>query len=91
MACSHSASYHFYTDSISNQCKYTSYQCDTEEDFNSGLCIRCSDKGCNRMGYWADPNKDIGRLFLNTQSPNETPFCLQNYRVTLYSDDLDGK
>lgn len=90
VACSHRASFHYFTDSIKNQCKYNAYPCESEKDFNKGSCLRCSDKGCNRMGYWATPGKDNGRLFLNTKSPSGQSYCKPNYKITLFSDKLDG-
>jgi hypothetical protein len=90
VACSHNAAINFFTDSIENKCKYTAYSCDSKEDFDKGACMQCSGKGCNRMGYWASKDKDTGKMFLNTQSPLSTPYCMQNYAVTLYGDEIDG-
>lgn len=90
VACSHSASFHFFIDSIKNKCKYTAYPCNSKEDFEKGVCIKCGDKGCNRMGYWASPEKNLGMLFLNTQSPLGESFCKQNYKITLVSDNING-
>jgi len=39
------------------------------------------------MGYYSSPNYDRGTLYLNTQDPNKSPMCLQNYAVTLYSEN----
>ena len=89
-ACSHNAAFIFFTDSIANQCKYTSYPCNTKEEFDKGSCLQCSGKGCNQQGYWATPSKDTGRLFLNTQSLVSPPYCMQNYKVTMYNNEIDG-
>lgn len=91
IACSHSAAFHYFTDSIANKCKYYSYPCNTKDEFDKGSCINCSDRGCNQMGYWANSNKDQGRLFLNTQSPIQHPFCVQSYKLTFYSNNIDSK
>lgn len=39
------------------------------------------------MGYWASPQHDLGKLYLNTQSPVRYGdlFCLQNFGVALSS------
>jgi hypothetical protein len=42
------------------------------------------------MGYWSNANKDQGRLFLNTQSPLQAPFCVQSYQITFYSNNIDS-
>jgi pancreatic triacylglycerol lipase len=65
--CSHVAAYKFFIDSIENPSCYTSYPCSSIEEFKLGNCIECSKKGCNKMGYWADPSKDSGDLYLTTQ------------------------
>lgn len=81
------AAVHFYTDSIYNKCKYFTYPCNSESDFNKGLCIKCSGNGCNRMGYWASPSNDLGGVFLDTKPTTENVerYCLQNFGVTLHS------
>jgi len=85
-SCSHLAALQFYIDSIKNACKYTAFPCKSQADFESGQCIQChSSKGCNRMGYYSSGVRDLGDLYLNTQSPVQFPYCRQNYRVTLTS------
>ena len=88
--CSHNSVVHYYIDSIENKCQYTAYPCGSKADFDKGLCLKCSDRGCNRMGYWSSQSKDTGMLFLNTQSPTRLPYCKQNYRVDLYSHNISG-
>jgi hypothetical protein len=84
IGCSHSASITFFTDSITNKnCNYYGYPCDSQSNFDSGNCFKCSAAGCNRMGYWASPNKDTGKLFLQTQTPTGSTFCMYHYFVTL--------
>ncbi|MFN9943209.1 MAG: hypothetical protein ACK56I_27445, partial [bacterium] len=79
-ACSHSASFTFYTESIKDKnCKFTAYPCSYLNDFNNGRCLKCSSKGCNRMGYWSSPTKELGSLYLTTQDPLKSPLCRQNY------------
>jgi hypothetical protein len=49
--CSHFLAVYLFTDSILNKdCKYVSYRCQNQEDFNSGKCLKCGLFGCNRMG-----------------------------------------
>lgn len=85
-ACSHMAAVKFYTDSALNVCRYTSFPCKSEEDFNKGECLQChAAAGCNRMGFYSDSKRDLGDLYLNTQSPYNLPYCKQNYKVTLSS------
>ena len=87
--CSHVSAYKFFTDSIENKdCSYFGYQCKSKDDFDKGNCIKCSEKGCNKMGFWASPNKDLGNLYLNTQDANNTPFCKYNYQIQLVSNNL---
>lgn len=65
--CSHVAAYKFFTDSIENPQCYTSYPCESIEEFNLGNCLNCSIKGCNKMGYWVSESNDQGSLYLQTQ------------------------
>ena len=91
LSCSHTAAHTYYTESIlSDSCKFTAYKCSSEADFNAGKCISCSAAGCNRMGYASSPTKDLGTLYLNTQSPKQLPLCKQNYVLTVYSNYLSG-
>jgi len=90
-ACSHIAALTFYIESITDKsCDFVAYPCDSEDDFNTGKCIKCSSKGCNKMGYYSSPNLDLGSLYLNTQDPALSPLCLQNYALTLYSHNLNN-
>lgn len=76
----------FFTDSIDNQCKYTAFPCKSQADFDNGECVTChSPNGCNRMGYYSSTSRDQGDMYLNTQSPVSTPYCKQNYKVSLVS------
>jgi hypothetical protein len=91
VSCSHNSAIDFFTDSIANKCKYTAYPCNTKEEFDKGACLVCSSRiGCNRMGYWSEKSKENGLLFLNTQSPVSKPFCKQNYRIDMTSNDING-
>jgi len=91
VACSHNAAIYYFTDSIENKCKYTAYSCNSKENFDSGLCLECFEKNCNRMGYWAAPDMERGMLYLNTQTGElDKPYCLQNYLVNLYSHSKDS-
>jgi hypothetical protein len=76
----------FYIDSLQNTCKYTAYPCKSKEEFDNGNCLKCnSANGCNRMGYFSSQLRDLGDLYLNTQSPVSLPYCLQNFKVSLLS------
>jgi pancreatic triacylglycerol lipase len=91
LACSHISSITYYTESITDKsCKFTAYPCSSKEDFNAGKCVNCGTNGCNRMGYYSLPTRDLSTLYLNTQNPLISPLCLQNYRLTLYSHNLNN-
>jgi hypothetical protein len=91
-ACNHFASIHFYLDSIKNKdsCRFNAYQCDSIGDFDSGKCLKCTSKGCNRMGYFSSPDRDLTTLYLNTKEAVKPPTCKQNYLINLYSSKLSG-
>ena len=86
-ACNHFTSIHLYVDSIKNKdsCKYYGYTCNSIDDFNSGKCLKCSAKGCNKMGYWSSPSNDLGTTYLNTKNALKPPSCKQNYLLYLHS------
>ena len=89
VSCSHQAAVTYYTDSIKNICKYTSYPCKSKSEFDRGNCLKCV-KGCNQMGYWSSPSKESGSLYLNTRTPlNTDTFCRQNHQVALVSNSKD--
>lgn len=84
--CSHMSAVYYYTDSIKNKnCQYTAYPCKSVKEFNKGNCLRCSERGCNRFGYLASQNRDVGQLYLNTLSPTGISFCQKHYSVKLKS------
>lgn len=86
--CNHMSAVFFYTESILNhKCKFTSYPCNSKQDFDNGKCLKCSQAGCNSMGYSSSPLRDNGTLYLITQSSFNN-LCKQNYLITLYSHDL---
>ncbi|CAF1000935.1 unnamed protein product [Brachionus calyciflorus] len=86
LGCSHMAAVNFFIDSILNKCKYTAFKCKSLEDFENAKCLSCSDKGCNRMGYWSEKDKDSGSLFLKTQSLQKETFCQEHYLIRLESN-----
>ena len=91
VVCQHMAAVHFYTDSIEEQdCLYHGYQCNNYNDFKNGNCVSCSAKGCNRMGHWASPSKDLGSLFFSTQGADKYPYCLRHYKIKATSNNLFG-
>lgn len=85
--CSHTASHTYFIDSIRNVCSFRAYPCTSKSDYDSGKCLTCSPKGCNRMGYWCSPDRDLKKLYLNTQSVQDKYKCMQEYRVTMHSGD----
>jgi len=91
-ACSHRSARKFFTDSIGQTCKYTAYPCEEHDDFEDGECVKCTEKGCNRMGYWASKYNDNGKLYLNTRGLNETDsYCLEHYQIRMVSNSLDDQ
>lgn len=87
VGCNHQAAVTYFQESIENaNCQYTAFPCDTKDNFDNGKCLTCSTKGCNRMGYWSDPAKQSGSLFLKTDSPLKNTYCMQNFRVKLVSN-----
>jgi hypothetical protein len=79
-------------DSIEQQeCKYQAYQCNSQNDFEVGKCMSCSAKGCNRMGHWASPSKDIGSLYFTTQDADKYPYCYMHYKIRAISNNLSGQ
>ena len=86
------ASIKYFIASITDKsCKFTAYPCNSEDDFNKGECLKCSSpNGCNKMGYYSSQIYDKGSLYLNTQNIDEKRLCLQNYKIKLYSDDLNN-
>lgn len=90
-ACSHLASHILFTDTIKNNCLYNAYPCESMEEYEKGNCLKCGPKGCNRMGYWASPSRDINTLYLDTQNINHLNKCTQKYQVSLQSGDINSK
>ena len=90
--CNHFASIYFYIDSIKNKnvCKFTAYQCDSDENSLAGKCLKCSSRGCNRLGYFSSPNRDLTTLYLNTKEAIKLQSCKQNYLINLYSSKSNG-
>jgi pimeloyl-ACP methyl ester carboxylesterase len=88
--CNHMLAVYLYTDSILNRnCKYISYSCKNQDDFELGKCLTCvSSSDCNEMGFWANTKRDLGSLYLKTQDANEHPYCLHNYLLTVNSNSL---
>jgi pancreatic triacylglycerol lipase len=92
VGCSHKAAVNFFLDSIENTaCKYTAYQCANKKEFDAGNCISCTAKGCNTMGFWASPNRDLGALYFSTQNADAYPYCYQHYQVKLNSNSIFGQ
>ena len=92
VVCQHMAAVHFYTDSIEEQdCLYHGYQCNSYSDFENGNCVSCSAKGCNRMGHWASPSKDLGSLYFSTQDADKYPYCLRHYKIKATSNNLSAQ
>jgi len=92
LACSHMAAVYFFLDSIeNNNCRYTAYPCANKGEFDAGNCISCTAKGCNTMGFWASPNRDLGSLYFSTQNVDAYPYCYQHYQIKLNSNSIFGQ
>lgn len=92
LGCSHTAAVYFFIDSIKNPvCEYFAYKCDSKADFDAGKCLKCSEKGCNRMGYYSSLSKEQGSLYLSSQSlQKDSLFCKHSYGATLVSNSKVG-
>ena len=92
VACSHFGAVYFFTDSLkSKTCKYNAFECDSKATFDKGGCIKCSSKGCNKLGYFSSKNNDLGSLYLNTRSmKNQEAYCQQFFRLNLFSHSLNN-
>ncbi|CAF0737937.1 unnamed protein product [Brachionus calyciflorus] len=88
LICSHISAIYYFIDSIENRFQFKAYPCSSKFDFDNGNCVKCSLKGCNRMGYWASSLKDLGNLYLNTKSwfDNENLYK-KNYIINLISSE----
>lgn len=89
--CSHGAAHIYFTDSINSKCPYKAFPCNSSEDHFNGDCITCGPTGCNRMGYWAKPEKVPKSYYLQTQSVSAADKCVQNFQVKLISENLGNK
>lgn len=91
-ACSHSAAIYYFTDSLDNKdCRFSAYKCESQKDFDKGMCLGCGANGCNRMGFYASPNYDQGQLYSTTQPFFSDSYCKQYYRVKLFSNTLGNQ
>ena len=87
--CHHFAVAYFFIDSVRNDCKYNGFPCQSYDSFTKGECHQCSQQGCNKIGYWAFKDKDIGSLYSYTQPPNRnSSFCKNSFRINLISNNL---
>lgn len=91
LRCSHSFAKKLFIDSIQrNDCSYNAYQCTDYKHFRKGQCLQCPENDCNKMGYWASKDKQLGTVYLKTKSIKESSnFCKHHYRVDLFSNGLD--
>lgn len=94
-SCSHKTSYRLFIDSLASKCSYTAYSCANYKTFEQGRCLECPKNGCNRMGYWASKERQLGSLYLNTKTTTAenmtTSFCKEHYTVRLVSNNLEGQ
>ncbi|XP_076440985.1 pancreatic triacylglycerol lipase-like [Babylonia areolata] len=86
VACNHLRSYHFFTESINSACPFEGYRCDSEDSFNAGKCVPCSEGGCSYMGLKADlvkprPGSDHVKYYLKTGAHG--PYCRYHHKVAL--------
>ena len=90
--CSHLRVFDLFIESLnsSSSCPFTTYQCDSNEVFQTGQCLGCQNtSSCNMLGYHGDASGGLGNVYVNTYS--ESPFCGVHYGVTLHQlKDLSG-
>ncbi|XP_064624490.1 pancreatic lipase-related protein 2-like [Lineus longissimus] len=82
VACSHIRAHDLFMDSINTQCPYTSYRCDSYENFKTGKCFSCLSDSCSSMGMKAGETKRPGtgvKYFLETAG--SAPFCGTEFTV----------
>ncbi|XP_005107860.3 pancreatic lipase-related protein 2-like [Aplysia californica] len=91
VSCSHARSHDIFTESVTTNCTFTGFPCDTYEKFLSGQCSDCGTTGCSSMGYYANQFYGTGRMFLRTRISK--PYCGYQYvvKVTMSSSGRDSK
>ncbi|KAJ8025383.1 Pancreatic lipase-related protein 2 [Holothuria leucospilota] len=77
--CDHLRVLDLFVESITTDCPFIGYPCDSWEDFQQQKCVECGKDGCPRMGLFADQSKARGLFWLGTNS--EAPFCLDDAGV----------
>ena len=60
-------------------------------DFRASNCLSCPIQGCNQMGHWASPNKELGGLTITTQSGYRDPYCYIHHQIKATSNNLSGQ
>lgn len=64
-ACSHLRVMHYFAESLTHSCPFTSTECHDYSAWKKGSC-KCASSGCSSMGINADRNKENGLFFLDT-------------------------
>lgn len=69
IGCNHLRAPAIFTTSVKrNDCKFKAYPCKSVDDWYSGECFSCTDKGCVGVGYQLDSRTaQRGMFFLATQ------------------------
>ena len=87
ITCSHSRSIALFTESITNDCRFTAYPCQSFEQFVRGECLSCGDYPCPIMGLYANKyetstSKPRGKFYLATGK--SSPYCRVTYGIAVH-------
>ncbi|XP_040217444.1 pancreatic lipase-related protein 2-like [Rana temporaria] len=76
-SCNHQKAHEYYTASILSPFGFLAFPADNYDEFQKGTSFPCPDKGCPRMGHYADRHlvntTSPQAYFLNTGEPGEFP------------------
>lgn len=70
-SCSHSRAITYFRDSITELCKFKSYECSSWRNFKKNYCTYCN---TNRMGFFAEKPEEPTYYFINVAA--KKPHCL---------------
>ncbi|XP_071827843.1 pancreatic lipase-related protein 2-like isoform X2 [Apostichopus japonicus] len=71
--CDHLSSLSYFLESVTTECPFIGYPCNSWEEFEDSKCQKCGTKGCPRMGYYADQSPARGTFMMGTNS--KAPYC----------------
>ncbi|KAK7090923.1 inactive pancreatic lipase-related protein 1-like isoform X2 [Littorina saxatilis] len=86
IACSHSRSHEYFTESINSNCRFDSHPCNSWADYEKGTCHGCPTGGCPQMGFNAVESSARGSYYVSTAE--SSPYCGHEYFVEM---DLTGE